>query len=305
MDVEETLFAGGRSTFTREALHRRLDDAVGRWVAATCLWDREFVLGDYRFVVFAIDVAPRTQVYVQLWSEPLEPVLCEVSSGRWNPPADKWLAGDRAAHIEAFGFAIGGQAENFQREFSVKSAADVRRLARVIVDIMYAGFDYRGLAPVEAHICYESRATPRPVLDALTPEDLAKVFAAHGYALRSQTDEEDRPVITLMTRGVLTTVAFGDRAPDEPLFRTAVVSCEVPPSDEEAIEMRQLLERLGPGMQVSRAPREILLQFDGGVTPEWLSRRVALWTAMIVQDQQQRRRARRMRMTATPGGNVH
>ena len=304
-DEEETFFAGGRSALTQDALHRRLDAGVERWVAATCVWDRDFMIGDHRFVIFAIDVAPRTQVYVQLWSEPLEPVLCEVSSGRWNPPADTWLAGDRSARIEAFGFEIGGRAENFQREFAVKTPADVRRLARLIVDIMYAGFDYRGLQPINVHVCYQSRATQQPVLDALTPEDFTKVFAAHGNALKSDRDDEDRPVITLMTRGVLTTVTFGDRVPDQHLFRTAVVSCELPPGDEHAAEMQELRERLGPDVHVERARREMLLQFDGGVTAEWLSRRVVQWTAMIVEVQRQLRRARRKRAALLPAGNVH
>ena len=70
-------------------------------------------LSDHRFVVFSIDIAPKVQAYLQFWSEPGEPVKWEVSSGRWSPPADKWLAGERSRRIAGFGFEIGGQAENF------------------------------------------------------------------------------------------------------------------------------------------------------------------------------------------------
>ena len=108
-----------------------------------------------------------------------------------------------------------------------------------------------------------------------------------------------------MTRAVLTTVSFGDRVPDEHLFQTAVVSCDLPPSDEDASAMRDMGAHLGPDAQVQRAPAQMLLQFDGGVTTEWLSRRVAQWTAMIVEHQRQARRARRARGGAPPSEVVH
>jgi hypothetical protein len=56
-------------------------------------------IGDHKFVCFSIDVARETRMYVQFWSEPLEPVLWEVSSGKWNRPADKWLAGERSERV--------------------------------------------------------------------------------------------------------------------------------------------------------------------------------------------------------------
>ena len=165
---------------SRQELHLALDRVVRAWVAAACVWKEGWSLGDHRFVVFSIEVAPKTEVYVQLWSEPLEPVSWEVSSGRWNPPADEWLAGGRSDRIAAFGFDIGGRAENFSREVPIRSRADLTSVSRTIVDILYAGFDYRGKSELKARISYQTRATLRPVLGAFTPEDVTKVFAQFG-----------------------------------------------------------------------------------------------------------------------------
>src|SRR3712207_8541590 len=49
------------------------------------------------------------------------------SSGRWHAPRDKWLTANRTRRIEAFGFAIDGDGENFRREVKMSSAADVAR----------------------------------------------------------------------------------------------------------------------------------------------------------------------------------
>ena len=80
---------------SRRELHVALEAIVRPWIRAACSWD-SLAIGDYRFVIFSMEVAPETGVYVQFWSEPMEPVVWEVSSGKWNPPADEWLAATRA-----------------------------------------------------------------------------------------------------------------------------------------------------------------------------------------------------------------
>ena len=47
-----------------------------------------------------------------------------------DPPADNWLGGERSQRIEALGFVIGGEAENFQREVRIESGGDIARIAR-------------------------------------------------------------------------------------------------------------------------------------------------------------------------------
>jgi hypothetical protein len=280
---------------TRQELHSALDGLVSAWAAAACVWKAGWSLGDYRFVVFSIDVAPKTHVYVQLWSEPLEPVYWEVSSGRWNPPADKWLAGERSDRISAFGFEIGGRAENFQKEVPIQSRAELTSVARTIVDILYAGFDYRGTARLDAQICYRSRATMRQVLSSFTPEDVAKVFARHGYVLVDDNHDEDAPVLQFRIRGILTTVRFGDMIPDHHLFETAVLTCAFPAMVGGAAlaGSSTSTDQAAPDDEVRNVEIGAALHFTGGVTAEWLSERVAAWTAMIVAYQREIRRHKR------------
>ena len=157
--LDRIIFPASRKPMDRRDLHVALEPILRAWIRAACTWDT-LAIGDYRFVVFAIDVAPETQVYVQLWSEPFEPVLWEVSSGRWNPPADEWLAGDRAARIEAAGFTIGGNAENYHREVLVKTAADIAALAKAVVRSSTRPSTIA--APLRSWRSWCTRAAPRP-----------------------------------------------------------------------------------------------------------------------------------------------
>jgi hypothetical protein len=288
----ETIFAPRKRQMSRLELHSALDGVVRAWVAATCVWTDGWSLGDYRFVVFSINVAPETEVYVQLWSEPLEPVYWEVSSGRWNPPADKWLAGERAARISAFGFEVGGRAENFQREIAIQSKTDLADVGRTIVDILFTCFDYRGTSKLDAQICYESRAKLSRVLTSLTPEDLRKVFASQGYTFVDDNRDEDAPVMHVRTRGLLTSVAFDGRIPDQHLFEKATLSCTFPQRIDEA---SPLFRSNGHSVHNGTTGAEITtaLTFGGGVTVAWLAERVSAWTNMIVTSQNEIRRMKR------------
>lgn len=109
---------------------------------------------------------------MQFWSEPLERVLWEVSSGKWNPPADEWLAGERSQRIEALGFVIGGKAENFHRTIPLDSAGDIAAVAKAVVKIFYEGFDYRGTLPIRAQLVYGGRSVMEATYESFTPTRL-------------------------------------------------------------------------------------------------------------------------------------
>ena len=262
VDTTRTIFDTRQQPMSLEELHLALDRVVRAWVAATCVWKSGWSLGEYRFVVFSIEVAPETEVYVQLWSEPLEPVLWEVSSGRWNPPADKWLAGERTHRISAFGFEIGGRADNFQRLVPIQSRSDLTSVSRTMVDILYLAFDYRGTAELNVHFGYQTRAELRPVLTSLTPEDLTKVLVASHYSLVSHNEDDDAPVLQFRARGVVTSVLFHDRVPDQYLFETAVLTCALPTVSSDTLRRRVRVATLDGITRLSTsrsAPRWCLL----------------------------------------------
>jgi hypothetical protein len=256
-EVAGTLFRGAKQPMTAAELKRTLAPVLAQWIRATCRWDDTAALGDYRFLVFSIDVAPKVQVYVQFWSEPGSAVACEVSSGKGSAQAEKWLAGERSQRIQALGFELGGEAENFQKDVVVRTAAEAARLARTVVDIFHACFDYRGQQPVDAYMAYESRAESRLVYDGFTPEDLLRILAHCGFAASLVDDREDAPVIRAVRAGVQTMVTFADRVADEWLFLRAVLTSDG-----------------------ATPPREMALLFDGGVTVEWVVRRLEDWEGM-------------------------
>ena len=209
-------------------------------------------------------------------------MLWEVSSGKWNPPTDKWLAGERGQRIEALGFQLGGEAENYQRDVTIDSPAALATIARDVVELFYDAFDYRGMTALNASLSYEGRSELRPTYDAFAPDDLGKVFAACGYRVEEAEIERDDepPMLRCRKRGVATIVNFDEPVSDDALFGRATLSCELPVRREDEPDLPPAPTDVGnvpPVLAIST-----VLLFSGGVTIDWLISRVQEWTTMIV-----------------------
>lgn len=293
-ELERIIFPGRRRHMTRRDLHVALEPVVREWIRAACTWDGP-VLGDYRFVIFSIDVAPQAQVYVQFRSEPLEPVVWEVSSGKWNPPADEWLAGARAACIEALGFAIGGDAENYQRTIDIKTPADVAAVAKQVVRILYDAFEYRGLQPIVAKLVHEGRAATKDTYDAFAVQDVSMIFAGLGYRIQQWVAEEgteapENPMIRCHKRGMSTIVYFWDPIEGEDLFTRVRFEADVPLPEEE--RQRLLDAPHAPEGAEPYASVSVVHAFSGGVTLRWLVERIREWDAMLREHRRAARKGR-------------
>jgi len=301
--LEAIVLPARKKELSRAELQRALAPIVATWLKATCLWDDTSAIGDHRFLVFAINVAPNVQVYVQFWSEPFEAVLWEVSSGKWNPPADKWLEGDRSRRIEAFGFEPGGEAENYQKEVDIRTPAEASRVARTVVDLMYAGFDYRGLKPVKVYTAYESRAESRFAYDSFTTDDLSKIFRGAGFKVQEVDGDEDVPVLRAVRRGITTSINPIDKVEDQQLFRRMVLTAdiEVPPEGLNAAREAVVQAAGGPPDSVQVGTT---LTFAGGVTVEWLVMRVQEWDQMTWRCRRDTRR-RKAIPAAAKDATVH
>lgn len=304
--LDRVIFPGSRKPMDRRDLHVALEPIVRAWIRAACSWDG-LALGDSRFVIFSVDVAPETQVYVQFWFEPLEPVVWEVSSGRWNPPADEWLAGGRASRIEAMGFTIGGNAENYHREVEITTAADIAAIAKAVVKIFYSGFDYRGTAPILAQLVHDGRSETNETFDSLTVEDVSKVFASLGFRVEELAedgttedgaakdgtagaeDDDTPPVLRCRKRGHDTVVELLDQVEDESLYRRLrfVADVELAPEERE----RLLQDPAAPEGAEPFASVSVVHPLGGGVTLDWLIQRVEEWDAVLTEH----RRAARAR----------
>jgi hypothetical protein len=293
--LERVLFRGSRTPMDRRELHVALEPIVRAWLDAACTWDNP-AIGDYRFVIFSLEVAPDVVVYVQFWSEPFEPVLWEVSSGRPNPPADEWLAGERARRIEAMGFTIGGESENYQKEVAAETAADLAALSKAVVRIFSTAFDYRGTRPISVRLTYEGRSETRPTYDGFSPEDVSKVFAGLRFRVEEPADAdsgEPAAVIRCRKRGLYTLVEFDERVKDENLYRRVRFSADVPLPEEERARLKRA-QGAPPEAEATLTLR-VVLPFGGGVTLDWLVQRIQEWEAVLMEHRRTARRAERER----------
>ena len=303
--LERVIFKGSRKPMDRRDLHVALEPIMQAWIRAACLWET-LEIGDYRFVVFSLEVAPETQVYVQFWSEPLEPVVWEISSGRWNPPADEWLAGERASRIEALGFPIGGKAENYHRIVRVTSAKDTAAIAKTVVRIFYSGFDYRGTAPILAKLVHEGRSETNATFDAFTIEDISKVFAGLGFRVEALVDEagdEERALIRCRNRGTDTTVELHERVGEQNLYRRLRLAANVELPEAERRELQR--EAGAPDGAEPVVSISVVHPFSGGVTLAWLMERIKEWDAVLAEHRRAARRERKKVKLAQTNDTVH
>jgi hypothetical protein len=257
---------------SKPGLQARAHEAVTELIWATCRWSRGWTLGEYRFLVFSTSPSDKVQLYVQFWSEPQEAVLWEVSSGRWNPPADKVMAGAPTQYVERLGFEIGGQAENLQREIWVRRQRDAAQAARVVLDIFYDAFGYRGLTSIAGELCSDSRGELQRIHHSFTPEDLCKTATRLGWAPRlheNANDDEDAVVIDLRRGAARAQIVLSAPVPGLRLYGSAFVDVGDPlPADvagtREALAQTSALPGDAP-MRVGRT-----FYFAGGVTANWL-----------------------------------
>ena len=296
--IEGVIFPARAAVLSRTALHRALDRSVRSWLAAVCTWDEGWSLGDHRFAAFYFKPTPATHVYVQFWSEPLEPVLWEVCSGRAHEATGDWIGSERAERIRTFGFEIGGPAENFRRQVDIDSPADLTSVARTVVDILYAAFDYRGAQPLHVEFGSGTRAEVQPVYESLTPEDLMKLMARRGFIVMDASGDDDEPVLQFRKRGIPTTVELGERVEGGRLFAALSLTCEMEPRPEDVERLTRLAERLPPGDGQPRVRLGTSLSLSGGVTAAWLDERIAEWDQMTRTFKRGVRRGAKIRRAA-------
>lgn len=91
LDEEGTLLTGNPQPLATKAILEQglapLTEHLERvvwWPKADC--GTSWQIGDFAFYILEFPVADAALLYAQVWSEPDEAVLIEVSSGAWNPP---------------------------------------------------------------------------------------------------------------------------------------------------------------------------------------------------------------------------
>jgi hypothetical protein len=152
-------------------------------VSEVCRWGafgENWTIGDYRFVIFEFWPAKGDCLYVQLWTEPGEPVVVEVCSGAWTPPARKYIRAPQRAALRALGYEIGGRARNFEKPRTVASPLDARALARELVGILVDVFGYRGRQPLVMKYSAGGRTHQEAVFEGLVISDVKRILELAG-----------------------------------------------------------------------------------------------------------------------------
>jgi hypothetical protein len=284
--VEVLLEAASEPIESLDALLERGLLSLTAQIWQTCCWpDAQGLaaIGDYRFSIVQFEPAPDVTLYVQLWSEPGEPALMEVSSGAWNPRAIKYVWRAQRRILEELGFMAGGVAQNFQKELTISSPEDAETVARDTLAIFFDVLGYRGLQPLTMTLERGSRAEQRPVVTSLSPEDFTKIAEQRGFRASLLVAESPSPVVTLR-RGTFKGLAvFGAPISHRNLFGAVRLRAEV--GAESSLPLPAQPDDEFPALRVvvgqGRVTADVSLMFDGGVTPEWVGNRLEKWRKAV------------------------
>ena len=181
--VEHELVPRATRRLTPDETRALAIDRVAAVIARTCEWGEPFEdwdVGDYRFLV--LDFSPKKNVglYVQIWTEPGEPVLIEACSGAWNPTARPYVKAPQRAALRKLGYRVGGQARNYQKYWTLSPLADARALADELLSILVEVFEYRGQRPLDMTYCSEGRTKDGRVFPALAIDDVKRMLGMAG-----------------------------------------------------------------------------------------------------------------------------
>ena len=276
----------------------------------TCRWPERmsdgWKVGDYNFIVVSLSPAgdDRASLYVQFWSEPLEPVLVEVSSGNWNPGAVKYIRHPQRQALEALGFKIGGRAGNFRKDVVVRSADEAERAASEALSIVFDVFQYRGRESLSIKCHRGERAKHTAAHNSLTREDFIKLALEGGFRASEIPQEHDTPVITL-ARGHFRSVALlRSRVPNSKLFASVLLRAIVRGAAQGLPgHVGRAQRRLAPANLIEDSDGTVWAQaelvFDGGVPTAWIIESLKRWR-MIVRECE---RVMRVSTKRTPEGS--
>jgi hypothetical protein len=288
---EGVLWAAQDEPSEAEVLRRAVLPKVLGHVRSVCGWDPEWSggewkLGDYSFYALSFDLDEHACAYVQVWSEPDEPVLIEVSSGAWNTRLALFVNFERQGRLRHRGFAVGGAAQNWQKRIAIDRPEESERIAHEIVDVLLTCLDWEGTRELRFSRTLESRAKAGFVYDALNRAMLVRVLTRAGYLV--ENDDGSRASVLVRTPTQRCGVQLsGERR--EGLGDYTVVTLRAAfgcPPELAAHRAQQVNEQYRfvtaqpdtSGVVLSHA-----LLLEGGVTEQFLVAQLEVWKALLAQ----------------------
>lgn len=195
-DDEGQLLAGGTDILAPQAILEQVLPTLTQHLESVAWWPKDadeagWRIGDFAFYILEFPVAPSASLYAQVWSEPDEAVLVEVSSGAWNPPAGEHISAAQREALLNRGFETGGRAGNFRKRVQVGRRDDCRRLARELLGVLTECLGYDGRAPLAFKRHLGRRTQAAQVFTSLTFDDLGRLLRSWGFPVET-VGEDDR-----------------------------------------------------------------------------------------------------------------
>ncbi len=222
---EVVLLEGGDADLSLEDIVARCGQRVCELVEEACRWRRNVVgregrawkPGDHNILVFETTAAVDAELFVQFWSEPLEPIEWQVCSGQGRPAVKALLGPQAEEELRALGFEPGADPPNYRKTVTIANTGDARAVARETLRVFVEALGYRGRTPLVARIGAGTRARRQWVHGALTPEDVQKMFRRAGCrAVRAEAPEV--PVLNVEHHGLKYSAVMYARLADSNLY---------------------------------------------------------------------------------------
>ncbi|MBM5810913.1 MAG: hypothetical protein FJ191_02950 [Gammaproteobacteria bacterium] len=188
VDDEGPLLAGGTQILNPQAILEQALPALTGHLERVAWWPPAdggtgWQIGDFSFCVLEFRVAAAALLYAQVWSEPGEAVLVEVSSGAWSPPAGDHIPDAARQALLNRGFETGGRAGNYRKLIQLATKADCRKLARELLAVLTECLGYDGRAPLHYKLHLGQRTRPARVFESLTFDDFGRLLRACGFTV--------------------------------------------------------------------------------------------------------------------------
>lgn len=288
-DGRGVLAEGSPRGASRPDIVRQVLEKLTQQLSLVCEWPADFaeridVVGAYRF--FNLEFAPRDQVslYLQLWSEPGDPLLFEVSSGHQHAPTAGYLTQQMRDALLGRGFEIGGAAQNFRKKVVVSAKNAIRTLGREMLAITVEVLGYDGKVPLTFQMHQDSRLEPGRLFRGIQPDDFRRLLERWGIAAKFTSDGQ--PVINARSAGVRFVVKF-HAACAPPFSRFEIVTFEsgIEVKGEATRIANEINASLTTGRAVAVVPQRVALSLTlvagGGVAPDNLRRQVLGWVEQV------------------------
>jgi len=145
--------------------------------------------GDYRFMILSAELTDGPATFVQIWSEPDEPIVMEVSTGpRENGPMAA-IPEALERQLRSRGFEWSDASPNWRKTVAGAPDTDALRIAHELLGTLVDLFAYQGTVDLAYELRQGTRLKPRPVMSGMTPAGLRQLLKAWGFACHSAQED--------------------------------------------------------------------------------------------------------------------